>query len=578
MFRIPKFRLFLVILLTAGVALGWLGFMRVPLKDAWTLFTRETDTSVIDSYDARYRLATDGQLEVDERIAVEFTESGKHGIFRIFDTADSQYDSVEHPVEVVSVERRVGESWQPEPWIVSQSGDGTETIRIGSPVVTLPLGIQRYRIISTTSNAITYNPAGSQWYWDVIGSGWMMPMREVSVRAVLPPTLQTPTCEASVPCDLVADGDAWTISAQNLDPYTPITMKALFATPVPKPPTDWGQYWSVGLAGLIAALSILLTLATFIRSRERRPNPALRFEPPGPDPLVCAWLIDESPAAKSVPAVLLNLVAHDVVTFSAEPRTAHDDDGPAWINLRRTRQPVPPLTGFAQALDALGLHSEGSSRTITKKSVSDGKMLKDLDGSITGDVEPRVEANRLATSVNGSCLALSLIYMAIIGGFTALIWSSQGLLIATVLLVAAVVGLLINSRDQTRLTGDGSDLRDATLGFKQVLSTNAAIERFDYAARVRHFDEYLPWAVAFDCADEWAASCTPPPGSDQMSGVGTYYSSPTMTSQMWAFSSGITAVEASAVAAYQATQSSSSSGGGGGGGGGGSGGGGGGSW
>ena len=63
-----------------------------------------------------------------------------------------------------------------------------------------------------------------------------------------------------------------------------------------------------------------------------------------------------------------------------------------------------------------------------------------------------------------------------------------------------------------------------------------------------------------------------------MSGVGTYYSSPAMTSQMWAFSSGITAVEASAVAAYQATQSSSSSGGGGGGGGGGSGGGGGGSW
>lgn len=577
MYRIPKFRLLLVVLLGVGVTLGWLG-MRVPLKDAWTVFTRETDTSVIDSYDARFTLAADGRLKVDERIAVEFTEQGKHGIFRIFDTADAQYD-LEHPVEVLAVERRVDGRWQPEPWIISQTGDGTETIRIGSAGVTLPLGIQRYRIVSTTTDAITYNPAGSQWYWDVVGEGWMMPMRSVSVRAALPATLATPTCEASVPCEVVAEGDAWAIDLQNLDPYTPITMKALFSSPVPKPATDWGRYWLVGVAILFAALSILLTLATFVRSRERRPNPQLRFEPPGPDPLICAWLLDESPATKSVPAVLLNLVAHKVVEFSAEPRSTADDDGPDWITLRRTDQPVPPVTGFHEALSLLGLTGPGSTRTITKNSVADGKILKSLDEAIEADVEPAVQQLGLARSVNGSCLALGFIYLAIIGGFSALIWWHQGLLVATVLLVAAAVGLLISSRDQTQLTAAGSTLRDATVGFKQVLSTNASMERFDYAARVRHFDEYLPWAVAFDCADEWAQSCQPPPGSDQMSGVGGYYSSPTMTSQMWAFSSGIVAVEASAVAAYQATQSSSSSGGGGGGGGGGgSGGGGGGSW
>ena len=125
-------------------------------------------------------------------------------------------------------------------------------------------------------------------------------------------------------------------------------------------------------------------------------------------------------------------------------------------------------------------------------------------------------------------------------------------------------------------------MRDATAGFKQVLSTPASVERFDYAARVRHFDEYLPWAVAFDCAEEWAQSCTPPPGSPEataMAGTSHLYTSPTNTSAMWALSTGVVAVEASAVAAYQATQQSSSSGGGGGGGGGGgSGGGGGGSW
>ena len=131
-----------------------------------------------------------------------------------------------------------------------------------------------------------------------------------------------------------------------------------------------------------------------------------------------------------------------------------------------------------------------------------------------------------------------LIYMAIIGGFSALIWLNDGLVVALALWVAAAVGLIINRRDTTRITDRGSDLRDATAGFRRCCPP-ASSERFDYAARVRHFDEYLPWAVAFDCAEEWAASCTPPPGSPEASalaGTSHLYSSPTNTSRMWALS------------------------------------------
>ena len=576
--RVPKFRLFLVILLAAGVTLGWLGILRTPVKNAWTDFWRDTDTSIIDSYNAKYSLAANGDLTIDERIAVEFTEAGKHGIFRIFDTADSQYDSITHPVEVESVQRKVDGEWTYEPWIISQSGDGTMTIRIGDAGVTHPQdSIQRYRIVSTTTDAITHNKAGSQWYWDVVGSGWMMPMRQVSVLAQLPPTTGTPTCEASVACEVVKDGDAWSITQSDLQPYTPITMKALFATPVAAPPTNWLGYWRVGLALLFAGLSVLFTLATFARSRERRSSPQPRFEPPGPDPLVCSWLLEEQEATHLLPTVLLNLVSQGVVTFTAEQTTLVDKDGPAWITLRRTEVPVPPLVGMEQAVATLGLTYPGATCTISKTSVSDGKMLKQLSESVSAEIEPAVQAAGLARSVNGSCMALFLAWVVTLAGLATLIWSKQALLVASVLLVAAVVGLLINSRDQHQLTFAGADLRDATVGFKQVLSTKASVERFDYAARVRHFDEYLPWAVAFDCADEWAASCTPPPGYEQTYGYNSFYT-PVATSQMWAFSNSISSVEASAVSAYQATQSSSSGGGGGGGGGGGSGGGGGGSW
>lgn len=573
----PKFRLFLVILLAAVVGLGWTGRLPLPVKDWFAGLSTPEDSSVIESYRVDFALQDSGDLTSTERLNVRFTELGKHGIYRIFDTEDSQHATIEHPVEVVAVERKQNGQWLPETWIVSQDGGGTVTIRIGNAAVTLPLGVQKYRIVSRTTNALTPHEGGSQWYWDVVGSGWQMPMEDVLIRAELPATTGTPTCESRAECEISEQDGRWQIRTSSLPPETPVTVKALFDIPAPPAPTDWKRFWLVGLALLLGVLTVALSITAFARSRERKPAAQLRFEPPAADPLVCAWLLDESPAKHSVPTVLLNLVAHEVVTFEAEQRTAGDDEGPDWITLTRTESPVPPLVGFDHALQMLGITARGEQRTIKKKNVTDGRTLLNLDKAIESDLPPAVQGGGLARRVNGAGLALFLSYVCIIAAFSALIWLSQGLLVATVLLAAAAIGLIINRHDTTQLTAAGADLRDQTLGFKQVLSTNASLERFDYAARIRHFDEYLPWAVALDCADEWAASCTAPAGSEQLAGTSTFYSSPTATSNMWAFSTGVVAVEASAVAAYHATQSSSSSGGGGGGGGG-SGGGGGGSW
>jgi len=585
--RIPKLRLFLVVLLAAAVVAGWFSVYPVPFKNVFSGSAEKvTDTSIVDKYQADFVLEANGQLTSTETLDVEFTQYGKHGIYRIFDTQDAQYRNVQHPVTVTSVERRQGGSWQPEPYEVTQNGGGTMTIRIGSPNRTFDPGIQRYRIVSQTNNALTRpkdapEGAASQWYWDVVGSGWAMPMRSVQVTAATPPTVAPPTCEASVPCVITDVDGAYRIAVSDLPTYTAITMKAYFAEEAPGVKRTTKQ--NLVLFGTLAlvALSLALTGLTFARSREKRPSVTPHFEPPGPDPLVSAWTLQEAPSDKAVPAVLLNLAAHGVVDFETEQQTL-SDDGPAWIKLTRKGTDIPDLVGFPEALVALGLQAPGTSRFISKGSVEDGRTLSGLDGQIGGKTSERIVRDGLATPVGGSGCALSFAFLAIIGGFSALIWLDSGLIVATLLLVAAVAGLLITRRDTTRLTDSGSAMRDATAGFKQVLSTPASVERFDYAARVRHFDEYLPWAVAFDCAEEWAQSCTPPPGSPEataMAGTSNLYTSPTSTSRMWALSTGVVAVEASAVAAYQATQrSSSSSGGGGGGGGGGSGGGGGGSW
>ena len=205
--------------------------------------------------------------------------------------------------------------------------------------------------------------------------------------------------------DHSGDGQ-YRISVSQLPTYTPITMQAYFAQSAPGAGRTAGQTLLLFATLGFVALSLLLTVRTFAGSRERRLNPALRFEPPGPDPLVAAWTLDETPASRGVPAVLLNLVAHNVVDFQAEQRSVHDNDGPDWIQLTRTQNPVPDLVGFQAAIDSLGLQRPGASRTISKGSVADGKLLSSLDGTVKSEVDDRAVRDALATRVGGSGWAL----------------------------------------------------------------------------------------------------------------------------------------------------------------------------
>ena len=57
----------------------------------------------------------------------------------------------------------------------------------------------------------------------------------------------------------------------------------------------------------------------------------------------------------------------------------------------------------------------------------------------------------------------------------------------------------------TKRTRQGRDLWSRIGGFHRVLSTPSSQDRFDFSGRQELYTAYIPWAVAFGCADEWAA-------------------------------------------------------------------------
>jgi uncharacterized membrane protein len=181
-------------------------------------------------------------------------------------------------------------------------------------------------------------------------------------------------------------------------------------------------------------------------------------------------------------------------------------------------------------------------------------------------------------------------FVAVVMVVLAAVWNPFGMSVLGLIPASLAIfsGDMRAAQAATRRTPAARDLWSRVGGFYRILSSDSAQARFDFAARADLYTAYLPWAVAFGCADEWAAKyrmtmAAEPPAPDYIMSTTPFAggSALAVASMVDSFQSSVN----SAISAYQATQSSSSgggsSGGGGGGGssgGGGGGGGGGGSW
>ena len=99
-------------------------------------------------------------------------------------------------------------------------------------------------------------------------------------------------------------------------------------------------------------------------------------------------------------------------------------------------------------------------------------------------------------------------------------------------------------------------------GFRRVLATPSSEDRFDFSGRKELYTAYIPWAVAFGVADQWAEKYRIETGEEPPTpvyfGSGYGYTGGNFASSM---ADDFSSTVSSAISAYQATQSSSSSGG-----------------
>ncbi|KAA1421384.1 DUF2207 domain-containing protein [Nocardioides humilatus] len=553
-----------------------------------------SEPTTIRAYKADFTVDEDGDLDVVETLTVNFPVSDRHGIFRFFDRVDSTDPDI----------RRIPEDFE-------ATADGVDTdvkhtveqgrydnYRIGDADTTLSTGDHVYVLKYHMDAALT--PGGndvstdSQFFWSLIPSGWQQDIDKAVLTVHLPAPAEDVQClvgegtvdDGADPCDVQGVGTQdLTIKAQGLSPHTPITLIAGQDVAPPEEATlPWAPRFddvlgtNVSTFGVFALIALLfggLGLLLNWLAYEREPRFPLMYAPPeGVGPAQAQFILKESVDRRAFVASLMQAAEHGAVDLQRSDIgwTISDKAGPqGWAGLD------PITTSIAGLLSGPGSHFFAG-----KKDVHAGQVLQTQLSSFTAETKTWAIMNGLLSRAGMGGFGGLMVLLGFAATITFTFWRPFHLSVMGLPFAAFTAGAiaLLQSGASTKRTPAGRELWSRIGGFKRILSTPSSKDRFDFSGRQELYTSYLPYAVAFDCAKEWAEKYRVEVGSEPPTPSYWYYGAGYNTvgfadSMVADFDSTLS----SAISSYEATQSSSSSGGGGGfSGGGGGGGGGGGSW
>ena len=567
------------------LAIGVLVRIAPPPERAPSPTAEET---TISDYRADFTLDREGNLTVVERLSVEFPFGGKHGIFRFFDTRDDNDLHARRVPEDVTVTR----DGSLEPMELSTEKSGRYVVaKIGSADATLLPGTHVYELRYRIDGVLLPGPTDdtSTFTWNLIPGGWQQAITSARLTVSLPAAAGDVRCAvgwgATDGCTPRGEGTrTLVVRAGPLLPRTPLAITA--DLPIRTPPAGHTLPWtqrldpvlgrSLPLAALVLLAALAAAVAGFVlslRTREPKPPFPLQYAPPDRiGPAQGVYVLTERTGNRSFVASLLQAAEHGAVSLerSGKSWTIADSRGSdGWTGLDQVTMSVAGL-----------IPGPGAAFTAGRKDVTAGKALqKQLEKLTAATKSWGTRQGLVVPSGPGAVGGLLVIGAAVLA---AVLCIGDPLSMTATALVPGLFAIgaaeLVLPGAGTVRTRAGRDLWSRLGGFRRVLSTPSSIERFGFSGREELYTSYLPWAVAFDCADEWAAKFRLETGSEPPAPayLGGYAGDcgGGVDSMVGDFSSTLS----SAISSYEATQSSSSGGGGGFSGGGGGGGGGGGSW
>ena len=496
----------------------------------------------ITRFDVQAQIGADGVATVVETIDMAFA-GASHGPYLLFLTRQG-YDSSRDRVISYDITSVSSPSGAPVNTQITNDRNNI-TLRIGDPNRTVT-GAQTYIIDYTVSGIINPDQAQSQLdelYWNVIGTAWDLPISNVTVTIAGPADISRTVCYAGSdyadPCDSqVALGDEASFTQASLAPgqglavaggwpagtFSGVSLKLVSHSQNPFALSSGGAI-PAGVAVVVSIAAVLLLIRVKRRGRDEQfanvtpgmvPGAGEKVEvthaevrdaavefapPPGIPPRLVGAVVREHTDQVDVTATIIDLAVRGYIHMTQQTKDS--------FSFSRTSADPHQLTPVDQLIyDKLFATGD----TITRETLSD-KEFYDTFQQFTTTIEQEFNAQNWYKSSPKRIMAVYRVAGVLVafagGGLTLFIGNrlaAAGTLgigwLILPFLVAGIGLLAIASRMPVR-TPVGSAVAIQSFGFKKYLET-AEADQIRWEEGQDIFSQYLPYAIAFGCAERWA--------------------------------------------------------------------------
>ncbi|MFO8076933.1 MAG: DUF2207 domain-containing protein [Egibacteraceae bacterium] len=325
---------------------------------------------VIESFDADIVVTEDGDLEVTERLAVDFRDLPSRGIFRHLPIRSRVDDDT---VRRFGLDRVRVSTSEGTPDDVDQERSFTEVvIRVGDPDVSLT-GRHTYEISYRYRGVLNRFDDHDELWWNVTGDAWETEIAQVRTRVRTPAEVQAVTCYegragATDPCaSAAADGQVATFTGGPLAPGEQVDVVVDLppgavdvAEPDLEPASTLARLFSPSpsrLAGgsLVGLLGAVGLVGLYRRGRDADAPAAaggVEYRPPlGLRPAQLRTLLTQRVDATSISATLVDLAVRGHLRIEeVEPEGVLSRFRSSDWRLVRTVNPEDPLRAHEKHL------------------------------------------------------------------------------------------------------------------------------------------------------------------------------------------------------------------------------------
>jgi hypothetical protein len=480
----------------------------------------------------------DGSLKVTQTLDVQYG-SPRHGPYLRFATLQATDTAGRYRELTYQVDSVTSPTGAPATYTTSSSDTDGMVIQVGSPSTSVT-GTQTYVVHYRVSGVMDPRVASSgsdELFWNAIGTGWTLPMSNVMVTVTSDAAVTGTQCWTGkgfvTPCsEHASTGDTATYAQSSLAAGEGLAIVAgwpsgTFTAAEPgyvTRPVEVSPFELTPLKGAVTGAGVVLVVLVWLglwwRSRDRmyvgltpgnvpvageappltrkvtRVPFAVRFTPPdGLTPGTVGTLVGKKSVLRDVTATLVDLAVRGLVRIE-QPR----GEG---MRVVRLDAPRDDLALYEKTL-LKGLFTK--KRHVADPEALQGSRFGKAVSKARGELyRAAVEAGWFVRSPErgDTAFVASVIALGVTVTFGTVIAAALGwgLVMIPILLLGAL--FVAASSWSAGRTAAGAAALSQTLGFKLYLET-AEADQITWEEGEDIFSRYLPYAIAFGCADHWA--------------------------------------------------------------------------